>query len=98
MALDEERSFPRQDDLARLIPAIVVPLLVIGLVAFMLSRRRNGVAGRASAAASKSARRANQRGNRAMRRMVLSMVITVLENDMARRGAVAALKIARNRS
>lgn len=80
--------------------AMLVPLLIIGLIVFALSRRQgvSAAARKAGDMAGRATRQAEKRKGNATRRMVLSLLINMLENDMARRGLIMGLKVARNRS
>ncbi|HZS88603.1 MAG TPA: hypothetical protein VFE42_14105 [Chloroflexota bacterium] len=70
--------------------ALLVAIAALAIVV-LLTRRRRGEAG---------AGRASHRGERdgfSPQKMMLGLAITVLENDMARRGLLAGLKLIRNR-
>ena len=76
--------------------AIALPLVLVGAALVLMSRRRaesSGIAAGAGHARPRSRRAARN----SPRRFLLTMAITLLENDAARRGVILALKMVRNR-
>lgn len=80
--------------------AMLVPVLIIGIVVFALSKRQSASAAvrKAGDMAGRATRQAEKRRGNASRRMILGLLINALENDMARRGVIMGLKFARSRS
>ncbi len=109
---NREHTFPSQNGGGLPPVALIAPVLILGAVVFIMSRRNNAASSTSSRAAdtasSTSSRAADtvrdaahevsRKGGSATRRAGLTMLISALENDAARRVVIIALKFARDRS
>ena len=98
---NREQTFPSQNGGGLPPMALIAPVLILGMVVFIMARRNNSAgatASRAADTARDTAREVSRKGGSATRRAGLTMLINALENDAARRVVIIALKFARDRS
>jgi len=98
---NREHTFPSQNGGGLPPVALIAPVLILGAVVFVMSRRNNAASSTASRAADTArdaAQNVSRKGGSATRRAGLTMLINALENDAARRVVIIALKFARDRS
>jgi len=98
---NREHTFPSQNGGGLPPVALIAPVLILGAVVFIMSRRNNAASSTSSRAADTvrdAAHEVSRKGGSATRRAGLTMLISALENDAARRVVIIALKFARDRS